>query len=299
MKQYQFMFWNVNLSTQGDDYNKRLENIMKVIVETSKEYNLDFILLAEAQKFNTQEMLKLLNYDKEKYRVGIREDILLDTKQRFVILHTIDKENVVWQKIEPKRRILSTYYNLYGTKILINLVHLRDKYNYSDKTLDGHARNHAKYIRRLEDEFKIKNSLMVGDFNLNPYQDGMINVDAFNAIMCPNIASKGIRRWSGEEYKYFYNPTWSIFGKQGDGQVLGTYFYNNSSEVDVAYWYMLDQLLLRKDMLDLYKSSSLEIISKVKTIELTNDKGIPNTAEYSDHFPIKFTIEIKGDDTCG
>ncbi|QEL88194.1 hypothetical protein [Bacillus mycoides] len=297
MKQYQFMFWNVKLSTQGDDYNKRLENIMKVIVETSKEYNLDFILLAEAQKFNTQEMLKLLNYDNEKYRVGIEEDILLDTKQRFVILHTIDKESVVWQDIDPKRRILSTYYNLYGTKILINLVHLRDKYNYSDKTLDGYARNHAKYIRRLEDEFEIKNSLMVGDFNLNPYQDGMISVDAFNAIMCPNIASKDIRVWDGNKYKYFYNPTWSVFGKQSDGQVLGTYFYNNSSELDLAYWHMLDQLLLRKDMLDFYKFSSLEIISKIKTIELTNDKDIPNAVEYSDHLPIKFTIEIKGDDT--
>lgn len=293
MQSYHFMFWNINLNTKGKDYNKKHDNIHNAILTMSEKYDLNFILLVEAQQLDIESMLQSLNYKvKDKFSLGVTEKVLSTIGQRFVIFHTVNN-NINVQRMDDRERILSTAYNINGSDVLINLVHLRDKYNHSDKTLDAFAHDHAIHIKKFEIENCSEKSLLVGDFNLNPYQDGMMNVNAFNAIMSPYIVEKGVRKWNGNEYKYFYNPSWNVLGKQeNNNQVFGTYYYDNNQEVDLAYWYMLDQLILRKDLLKSYRSSSLEIISNVGNIDLLNKKGIPDKKEYSDHLPIKFTMEF-------
>ncbi|WP_088345183.1 hypothetical protein [Bacillus cereus] len=292
MQSYHFMFWNINLKTKGKDYNKKHDNIHNAILTMSEKYDLNFILLVEAQQLDIESMLQSLNHKKKgKFSLGVTDKVLSITKQRFVILHTVN--NNILQRTDDKRRILSTAFNINGNDVLINLVHLRDKYNYSDKTLDAYAQYHAEHVRKFEIENYSEKSLIVGDFNLNPYQDGMMNVNAFNAIMSPNIVEQGVRKWNGKEYKYFYNPSWNVLGKQdNDNQVFGTYYYDNNKEVDLAYWYMLDQLILRKDLLKSYQSSSLKIISNFANVDLLNEKGIPDEREYSDHLPVKFTMKF-------
>lgn len=298
MQSYQFMFWNINLRTnKGDDFNKRHDNIHKAISTINDKHKIDFIMLAESQHLNSESMLNTLNIHKKKYYLGIAEKNLSAIKKRFLIFQTIDNESVTIQRPDKTKRILNTVYNLNGSNILISLVHLRDKYNYKDKALDAFAINHAERFGKFEDKYSINKSLMVGDFNLNPYQDGMINANAFNAVMSPKIVDNENRKWDGDEYKYFYNPSWSVLGKlENENHVMGTYYYDNTKDPDLAYWYMLDQLILRKDLINSYKPSSLKIISEVENegevIKLINEEGIPNKGEYSDHLPIIFTMEF-------
>ena len=54
-------------------------------------------------------------------------------------------------------------------------------------------------------------------------------------------------------------------------------------------WYILDQIIMSKDVLPLFVKESLKIITSCGGIDLANGKGHPNK-KISDHFPIMCEI---------
>ncbi len=99
----------------------------------------------------------------------------------------------------------------------------------------------------------------MGDFNINPFENGVVSARGFHAVMDRNIASKGSREVQGKDCKYFYNPMWRLLGDDTNGS-LGTYFYYKSGYISF-FWNAFDQVLLRPSLLDYFKSEDVSIIT--------------------------------------
>ena len=145
-------------------------------------------------------------------------------------------------------------------------------------------------IKDLEEqEKKIKSScsILIGDFNEDPFGKECIAADHLHGIPCIDDAMRSNRIIQGKSFNMFYNPMWNFFGDFE--KPPGTYYFSNSN-VDCTYWHIYDQVMVRPCLSKQFISDSLEIVTHTSTTELIDKKGHPNK-EYSDHLPIIFEIK--------
>ena len=142
-------------------------------------------------------------------------------------------------------------------------------------------------IKSIEKETEISNSLVVGDFNMNPFSAGMIDVYGFNSVMCKNTALKESRVIDGEIIRYYYNPMWHLMGNK-DNDILGSYYHHKNACSYV--WNTFDQVILRPNLISLFEEDKLQIITSFSNHLLIDSHGRPNKKRYSDHMPLMFEI---------
>lgn len=159
------------------------------------------------------------------------------------------------------------------------------------KDLSVHFKN---YIEKIERKYKLK-SIVVGDFNMNPFEAGMIHQEGFYAL--PTQHLENIIKFYDIPYETFYNPTWEKYGDYEirDGKVVqkpsGSYFLENSNDINY-YWYVLDQVILRKELIKNFCFESFKYITGDKSDnDFLNDNLSPNDKKYSDHLPITFHLK--------
>lgn len=183
-----------------------------------------------------------------------------------------------------------------GIEIVLAMAHLA-----SPKYKDLRARNSriigfASAIWDAEKAANNKRTIVVGDLNLNPFDEGLLNVRGLNALAdSRTVLRKNPRRFgrmSIEEFRLFYNPMWSRFGDSV--QPPGTYYYDKSNlEVD-PLWNIFDQVLFRPALLDRFRNKNLKILTTDGEVPFTwpND-GTPNGELFSDHLPIWFQLDLR------
>lgn len=167
-------------------------------------------------------------------------------------------------------------------KILIVLVHYPSKMHMSDPDQKSFASKQSAIIEGMENRLGTKNTIVVGDFNINPHEDAMLAADGMNAVCCSNIAKKESRKVNGSEYRFFFNPMWRFYTKES-GVGHGTY-YRNPKGYKSVYWNILDQAIFRPQLID---EVDVEIIDQYK-IPGEPDRSLLSIA---DHLPIKITIK--------
>lgn len=152
-----------------------------------------------------------------------------------------------------------------------------------------------KYIEKVERTTKM-DSIVIGDFNMNPFESGMIHPEGFHALPTRNSEER-IRFIGGINYRTFYNPSWEKFG---DFEIIdnlsklrpgGSYYHENSNDINY-YWYVFDQVIIRKSLIPNFCFEEFKYISSLnKNNDLLNDNFSPNDKKYSDHLPLKFQIK--------
>jgi exonuclease III len=137
-----------------------------------------------------------------------------------------------------------------------------------------------------EAEFKENNqqTIIVGDFNMNPYDDPMVAAMSIHSTASRLIAEKKTRIVRRTEYEMFYNPMWNLMGDSIEPP--GTYFYRKSEQVNEP-WNMFDQILLRPGLVERFNFAELKILKELNRIMFVGKNGLPNM---SDHLPIYFEI---------
>ena len=95
-------------------------------------------------------------------------------------------------------------------------------------------------IERIETIIHSRNTIIVGDFNADPYEEELLFLKGFRTTMDKKIASR-TKNVMGKKFTLMYNPMWNMYGDREEP--CGTYRYNNSQIVNPV-WYMFDQLLL-------------------------------------------------------
>jgi hypothetical protein len=176
-------------------------------------------------------------------------------------------------------------------EVLISVVHGLDKRNNSPAKQELFLEQVVTGLSYLERTVGHDRSIVLGDFNANPFDSSVAGAVGMNAVISRAIARSEPRRIFDVSYPYFYNPMWNLYGDEHSSSAPATYYYRGSDPHEL-YWHMLDQVVLRPSLLDRFDFSSLEIVTSVRNIKLTGPKGIPDRGRFSDHLPVVFAVDL-------
>lgn len=180
---------------------------------------------------------------------------------------------------------------LYGNFSLV-LVHFPSKLHWQDSDQNAYSSEVRYFVEQLEAQLGHDRTVLVGDFNMHPFQAGMVQATGLHATMDRRTAESERRVVQGKSYPFFYNPMWSFFGEKGKGEVNGTYFYPPSGQPLAYFWHVFDQVILRPSMLPVFDEDSLQIITRIGSTNLLTDKGVVHK-NISDHLPVVFNLNLK------
>lgn len=254
------LFWNLKRNSIEEYIAKCIIENNVTIAAFSEYEGIDFIKL---------EMLLANQY----YFVKpVRKDI----KIKVIIL--IKTSLTVSIAREEKR------YSIYNVDTVLNhyilaVVHLEDRRNNNTHDRMDTIKKLIQHIEEKEKTFECKNTIIIGDFNANPYDEELLSIFAFNSVLFKSIIKKSeIRKRNLESYKRFYNPILNYISE--NNEMYGSFYCN--TDTSTPYWHCLDQILLRKDLIDFL--CDLRYIKRIDDANLIKDLA-PNS-EISDHLPL-------------
>jgi hypothetical protein len=176
-----------------------------------------------------------------------------------------------------------------GVPLLLVVVHLPSKLHARDADQSYRVRQLRQDIEREEAKAGHQNTLVIGDLNLDPFEDALTAADGLHAVMDKAVAMRSPRTVRGKAWDYFYNPMWSRLGDESVGPP-GTYWHSGSGLV-TRFWHTFDQVLLRPSLLPLFGPGHLSVLDHVEDAAIlprdSRDGGL------SDHLPIVVEISIE------
>lgn len=265
-----YLFWNTNK-----------KDVDEIIYKLALEYNPTVLALAEYNRDLTQLANNIKYKTGIRYfpieRVACRVCILVNEKLSDNVEHCKDHKNYTI-KILP--------YNSYHETHIVAFVHLPSKMQDNREKNRYLLEQITANINDL-DSSPSRKALILGDFNLNPYEDGMTYLTGCNAVSSREIAMKISRRDRNEKEKkffYYYNPMWNFLGDFNEP--CGTFYYDKTSDHS-RYWNTFDQFVVSPELIKDIKD--IKIVKEAGDICLMNEKGTP-CSSISDHYPLYFRL---------
>lgn len=269
-----FLFWNM------DEQDRR--DILARLVE---RYGVNVLVLAESP-LKPSDLLATLNRDRGARATFHHNPGLC---QRIHIYSAFESAQV--REIHAAPRYTIRHLQIPSrTDVLLAAAHLQSKQHQLEASQQYLCTAFADAIRLYEEQIGHQRTVAVGDFNVNPFEPAMVAARGLHAVMDRRIAEKRSRRVDGREYPYFYNPMWSLLGDASRGPP-GTY-YRRGSEHLTYFWHMLDQVLLRPDLLGQFRTEDLEILTGDGSQSFLGPDGFPNRTTASDHLPLLFKVAL-------
>ena len=235
-----FLFWNLA---------KR--DVAEVVAALALENKVDIILLAE-NRIPVSKLLRLLNSP-------------ADAKYNFVPPPISDEPKIdiyfgfpsefLKPKKDTRRATIRAVTLPARQEFLLCGVHFQSRAVWTEEDQALESANLNRIIREEERALGHTRTLVVGDLNMNPFSLGVTAASGFNAVMTREVALRGSRTLADVEHPFFFNPMWSKFS---DGELApsGTY-YLNPSGYQSNYWNILDQVLIRPDLIQTFDHSSV------------------------------------------
>jgi exonuclease III len=251
------LFWNI----KARDLRLELNSLID-------KYDPEIIILAESQ-FKDSTISISLNVNRESF---FSSDINLSHRIKIYSKYGLERLKPVQDDEYFSIRELVPYL---GPSLLIVGVHLPSKLHATPLDQFTAAQRLSSAIREAENGNVKKNTIVIGDFNMSPFEDGMVGASALHATLDRNIAKRQGRTVKKERYPFFYNPMW---GRMGDLTIgpSGTHRYSKAIEVN-HIWHTYDQVLIRPDLLDYFSP---------------DDVIVPEQSG-SDHFPIFINLRTE------
>jgi hypothetical protein len=148
----------------------------------------------------------------------------------------------------------------------------------------------ARLIAEVEQSAGHTRTLVIGDFNMNPFESGMVSSEGFHAILDRRIAMRGHRTVQKRRRPFFYNPMWR-FMNDDRAPACGSHFYQKSKPL-CHFWNTFDQVLIRPDLLPVFDDAGLSLIDVIGGESLLDERGRPNKLQHSDHLPIHLNLNL-------
>jgi exonuclease III len=269
-----FLFWNLN--------GKNLISSLAKLVVT---HNVDILILAECT-YNAN-LMPALNPEGQKaefhYAPGKCDRIQIFTRFSKSFIEPITES-------ESKRYTIRKLTLPDKDEVLLVAAHLLSQLHAKEDNLYAEAIKFAEKIRRTETELGHSRTIVVGDFNMNPFSNGVVAARGLHGVMTQKIARKQQRTVQEEAYPYFYNPMWRYFGERANSPP-GTYHYDKSGHV-CYFWNIFDQVLIRPDLLDRWDDTSLQILTSNGIQSLLTRNDLPDKTNFSDHLPLLFRLNL-------
>ncbi|WP_020470166.1 endonuclease/exonuclease/phosphatase family protein [Zavarzinella formosa] len=222
-----FGFWNVD-SLRNTSKDER--EIARLAAELAVERSLDILFLIECG-IPVPALLAAFDQGPEYHAIscGNRFKVVARFNPKCLARLSLPVSNDrfdVWQLQLPLQQ-----------EILVSVVHGLDKRNNSPEKQGLFLQQVAATIAYFETQIGHDRSIVLGDFNANPFESSVASVLGMNAVASRSIASDEPRQMFGRSYPYFYNPMWNLFGDEPRGTSPGTYYYRGSNphELYMAY----------------------------------------------------------------
>lgn len=270
-----FLFWNIHKN----------ESLFSSIASIAEAENIDVLMIAECPENKQLDLLKSLNANNSdifKYLVPIVN------YQKVMVYYRHCK--ITNKEDKPRISVKELYSPLLQGNITLVICHLHSKINNSDEELSEKAESLRRFIEDIESKLGHQRTICCGDFNMNPFDKGIIKAQGLHAVMEKNIANKKECIIEGEKFFFFYNPMWGFLGDLGRGDVSGTMYYNSGGHINY-YWHLYDQVLIRPDMINSFDESDLKIVTSANKLDLLTSNNLVDKS-LSDHLPIKFNLKI-------
>jgi hypothetical protein len=279
-----FLFWNL-YGRQKKKQVARMEALRASVARLTVRHGIDVILLAECE-IAEGDIIQTLN------AAGVGTYHRPASRSRRIQLFSRLPQEV-WTDAfdDPTTNRLTMQWLKVGSPpgILLAGIHFPDRMSVSPGAaqLDV-AQDIATDIRRIEDTLGRRRTVLVGDLNMNPFEDGMAARKSLHAVMSRNLAATIHKRKDRADYPCFYNPMWAYFGDYAGGPP-GTYYYSNK-DANNRFWNIYDQVLVRPELVD--SLSHVEILDGDGESTFVTKRGVPRKAVFSDHLPLLFRLNL-------
>lgn len=267
-----FLFWNVNK-----------QPLQEQIANLAETHSVDVLMLAECA-IDPESLLAILNRSSPgAYRFPFSLGTKIRIFTRFNAALLVDFFNDPIGGLTVRRLHLGEPGGL-----LLAVLHYPSRVNWDreDQTLEAPIL--AQDIGRAEETAGVFRTILVGDFNMNPFDPGVVGAQALHAVMTKQLARREERDVRGRPYRFFYNPMWGFFGDRTGGPP-GTY-YLHSSKPGQFFWNMYDQVLVRPALID--NLVDVQILTSDGSTSLLTPSGKPSSAHGSDHLPLLFQLDL-------
>jgi hypothetical protein len=260
--------------------DKKLDSL---IFDLARGCEIDVLIFGESP-YTPNELLFLLNSEKADYYYSPN---IFCQKIQFYSKFETDITDILEETSRiVARKISSSKYE----NIIFIAAHYNSKVNWTNEDQAANAPVFKELIDSVEVKSGHQRTVICGDFNMNPFDHGMVQCTGLHAVMDKKVASKRSRSIEGRNYDFFYNPMWGFLGDNGKGDVCGTMYYSPSKPINY-HWHLYDQVLLRPDLVNDFVDDKLDIITQIGTTNLLTKSDIVDK-KYSDHLPIVFRLEI-------
>lgn len=266
-------FWN----TFGN--NNSSKDVDSLIVKLIKENHVDVMVLCEYNK-DLKTLCSKLELD----------DIPFSSAKYY----EEDRIRLLYSKNSIETPTLIRNQDFYSIlrfperKITVVGVHLSSNMYADDETRRCIAMQCMNDIEEYEQECGDTNTIVIGDFNSDPYEGTMLSVIGFHALPFQKKTER-TRKVAHQSKLPFYNPMWNLFGDFCEP--VGTYYMSTTKAAD-PMWHLYDQIIVRGVLARNIVKKSMKIIGEIGSIQLCTDYGIPDKDIASDHLPIVMSLEV-------
>lgn len=282
-----FGFWNVDSlrNLQADE-----RELPRLAADLALERSLDILFLIECA-IPFQPLLAAFKR---------REYYPISCAERFKVLARFDSR--LMNRLPPP--VPSDRFDIWHLAlplqedVLLSVVHGLDKRNNSASKQELFLQQVVAALSYYENRVGHDRSIVLGDFNANPFESPIASALGMNAVISRAIAQSAPRRIFDQSYPYFYNPMWNLYGDEPRSSAPATYYYRGSDPHEL-YWHMMDQVLIRPSLLNRFDVGALEIVTAVQGTPLTGARGIPDRTRSSDHLPVVFAMDLSAQNDKG
>lgn len=260
------LLWNININESMDD----------LIATAVKENDVDMLVIIEPHEYPTNLLLELNSAENNFY-------YNVDSCSHIQIFSKFNDPQLSLIK-EFDRTVGWKYTSAFGDSVNIIVTHFHDKFHNDEEDQDVRLDELIDEIDKIETVSDTEKTLLIGDLNIDPYSRLCYGPKGLNSIMCRTTVKRlGERKGR----KLFYNASWNLLGDRN--HTPGTYYRTSAG---TKYWSVLDQVMMRAELIDQFEPSSIHVVNQVLAESLVTANDIPRKENYSDHLPIYFEIKI-------
>jgi hypothetical protein len=250
---------------------------VSTLVDFIEENGVEILVVAE-QEFEAAELIVAHS---ERTGRSLYSPEIIESRVRFYSAFPSERFRPV---ADDGHVSIKEYRPLVGESLLLVGVHLPSKLFQRESDQPFEAVRLISRIKEAEALVGHERTIVLGDFNMNPFEPGMVSSEALHGVMDRRIAEKGSRTVNAGTRRYFYNPMWSLMGDHASG-ALGTYF-RGSGAYTHYFWNTFDQVLIRPSLLAAFQEEGLRIVETVGRRSLLAKNGPGLDRKISDHLPI-------------
>ena len=273
------LFWNINRN-KNEDY----------IASCVAEHNVDVAVFAEFREKNSKAMV--IDCAAIENALGKMYVWITGVEAAGKVL-LLAKRSISVEQIQQESRYSCYVIETAIKRYLLAAVHLEDRQNYPEpyrriETIGALVQD----IRKNEESLEIENSIVIGDFNANPYDVELLYKRAFNAVLFKSIIEENeYTNPKGDRIKRFYNPILNYLSEET--KMYGSHYYDGSDKRPTSYWHCLDQVLLRKSLVSFL--AEVNYLKEIDGTELLS--GTSLNKKISDHLPLLVKLLEVGNGT--